>query len=427
MKKAIESEKVAELMMRPALVALENSEYKHGCPSYSDKDHLLVGVERVIQDKKSGRAWILHCHLTRGIKVMVRTFFKALESTRRTRMVKGVARQVRREVDRRRCTTAYDPLAAHSELDKFAVYASDGHSHSAASHEKAIGGKIRATNHIYTLNLRSHSMEHIALTEPAKGKKKEHELCALKRIGADALRMGEETGTKVIHAYDPAIIDYGQWYRWKQGYGIYMVTLEKSNSALGKTKDSPFDAADPRNTGILSDERVCSSKGYSLRRIRYRNPENGKVYTFITSEFTLPPGLIAFIYKLRWDVEKTFDQVKNTFGEKKAWGITSECKIQQAGFITLAHNLTLMLEGEIEEREGIRDEKVIERKAKRIERQARQAEEAGRIFNPLVSSVHRVTKRSAQFIGWLQACLEHKTCWREAMGQLRPLMEQYLW
>lgn len=427
MKKAIESEKVAELMMRPALAALENSKYKHDCPSYSDKDHLWVGVERVIQNKKSGRAWVLHCRLTRGIKILVRTFFKALESKRRMRMVKDVARQVKRVVDRRRCAGVHDPLAAHPELDKFAIYASDGHSHSAASHEKAIGGKIRAANHIYALNLRSHSMEHIALTEPAKGKKKEHELCALKRIGADALRMGEEPGTKVIHAYDPAIIDYGQWCRWKQGYGLYIVTLEKSNSALGKTKDRPFDVLDPRNTGVLSDERVCSSKGYALRRIRYRDPENGKTHTFITSEFTLPPGLIAFIYKLRWDVEKTFDQVKNIFGEKKAWGITAECKVQQAGFITLAHNLTLMLEGEIEEREGIRDEKVIKRKAKRIEKQARQTKKAGRIFNPLVSSVHRVTKRSAQFIGWLQACLEHKTCWREAMEQLRPIMEEYLW
>lgn len=427
MKKAIESEKVAELMMRPALEALENSQHSRECPNYPDGQHLWVGIERVIQDKRSGRAWLLHCRLARGIRVSVRNFFKSLESKRRMRMVMDVARRVRREVDRRRCATPHDPLAEHPELNGFAVYASDGHSHSAASHEKPIEGKIRAINHIYTLNLRSHSMEHIALTQPAKGKKKEHELCALKRAGGEGLRMGEATGIKVLHAYDPAIIDYHQWHRWKQGRGIYIVTLEKSNSALMKTRDVPFDANDPRNTGVLSDERVCSSKGFQLRRIRYRDPEKGKVYTFITSEFTLPPGLVAFVYKLRWDAEKTFDQVKNTFMEKKAWAITSEAKIQQAGFITLAHNLTLMLEGEIEEREGIRDEKVIQRKARRLEEQAQKTATAGRVFNPLVSGVRRVTKRSAQYIGWLQVCLEHKTCWREAMEQLRPLMKEYLW
>ena len=427
MKKAIESEKVAELMMRPALVALENSEYKHDCPSYSDKDHLWVGVERVIQDKKSGRAWLLHCRLARGIRVSVRNFFKALESKRRMRMVVDVSEVVRLEVDGRRCATPRDPLAKHSELDGFAVYASDGHSHSAASHEAPTGGKIRAINHIYSLNLRSHSMGHLALTEPAVGKKKEHEISTLKRIGGEALRMEEPRGIKVIHAYDPAVIDYPQWHRWKQGRGIYIVTMEKSNCALGKIKDLLFDAADPRNTGILSDEMVGNAKGILLRRIRYRDPETGKIFSYLTNEFTLPPGLLAFIYKLRWDVEKTFDQVKNTFGEKKAWATTTESKVQQAGFIALAHNLTLMLEDEIEEREGIRDEKVLKRKAERLKDQAKEVEASGGIFNPLVAGVRRVTKRSAQFIGWLRVCLEHKTCWREAMGLLRHLMGNYLY
>jgi len=32
----------------------------------------------------------------------------------------------------------------------------------------------------------------------------------------------------------------------------------------------------------------------------------------------LRPGLIAFLYKLRWDVEKVFDQLKNKLNEQKA-------------------------------------------------------------------------------------------------------------
>lgn len=125
-------------------------------------------------------------------------------------------------------------------------------------------------------------------------------------------------------------------------------------------------------------------------------------------------------------MEKCFDQVKNLFGEKKAWATSAESKIQQAGFIALAHNLVLMLEREIEEREGIRDTKVLERKEKRLKESADAATSAGRVFNPLVSGMHRVTKRSAQFIDWLQVCLDHRTCWRAAIEQLRPLMEKYL-
>ena len=190
--------------------------------------------------------------------------------------------------------------------------------------------------------------------------------------------------------------------------------------------ENSFDADDPRNTGIISDERVGNTKGTVLRRIRYRDPETGKIYRFITNEFTLPPGLIAFIYKLRWDVEKTFDQVKNLFGEKKAWATSAESKIQQAGFIALAHNLVLMLERKIATIEGVQDDKVIKRKEARIKKAALGAQKAGRTFNPLVAGVRRVTKRSAQFLIWLQACLEHGTYWGAAMIQIRPLMENYL-
>ena len=87
MKKAIESEKVAELLMRPALRALESSDLQRNCARYPDEEHLRVGIERVIQNRKSGRSWITWCRLTRGITVRVRTFFKALESSRRMHMV----------------------------------------------------------------------------------------------------------------------------------------------------------------------------------------------------------------------------------------------------------------------------------------------------------------------------------------------------
>jgi len=238
--------------------------------------------------------------------------------------------------------------------------------------------------------------------------------------------MGEKLGTKVIHPYDSAMVDYHQWHGWKQGSGIYIITLGKSNSAFEKVMDCPFDIDDPRDTGIVSDERLNTSKGYRIWRIRYCDPESGKIYSYLTTEFTLPPGLIAFIYKLRWDAEKTFDQLKNTFGETKAWATSEESKIQQAGFIALAHNLVLMLEREVEMHEGIRDEKVEKRKEARIEKAIAASALAGRVFNPLVSSVRRASKRSVQFIVWIQVCLEQQTSWSVAIEQLRPLMKAYL-
>ena len=427
MNNLIKTDTVRERFLQPMLEAFEQCELTRNCSEYSDRDHLMSGVQRVIQNHRSGRAWIQHCQLVLGIFAGVAVFFQALKSKRRMEMVVDVAERVRLECSCRYAgNPEHDPLAQHPELDRFSVYASDGHTHAAASHDKPVGGKIRPVNHIYSLCLRTHFMAHIDLTQPAKGKKKEHEISTLKRVGAKALRMREKTGTKVVHVYDPAIVDYQQWHRWKQGSGIYIITMEKSNSAFTSVKEREFDAGDKRNTGIVSDEIVLTSKGGRLRRIRYVDPETGKHFSFIANEFSLPPGLIAFLYKLRWDVEKTFDQVKNLFCEKKAWAGSAEAKCQQAAFITIAHNLTLMLEREIKTDEGIEDIKTMKRKARRIAQARAKSEAAGVKFNPLVEGVRRVSKRSAQFIRWLQSSLEHRTCWEHAIKQLRPLMEEYL-
>ena len=94
-----------------------------------------------------------------------------------------------------------------------------------------------------------------------------------------------------------------------------------------------------------------------MRPVTYKDPLTGKIYRFITNELTLPPGLIAFLYKLRWDIEKIFDQVKNKLLEQKAWAKSATAKTQQAHFITLAHNLMVLLNHQIETEEGIADEK----------------------------------------------------------------------
>jgi len=85
----------------------------------------------------------------------------------------------------------------------------------------------------------------------------------------------------------------------------------------------------------------------------------GKKYRFLTNEMTLPPGIIAFLYKLRWDIEKMFDQSKNKFHEKKAWAKSKNSKKQQAHFITIAHNLCILLERILQDEEGIVDQKSI--------------------------------------------------------------------
>lgn len=415
-----------ETFFAPLHDALGRSTKTRTCTDYPDRQHLESGVGRAIRPVVSGREWVQHVCMAFGLELSVSNFFAALRSDRRLGMAGEVAQDVRNQADGLIANRS-DPLAAHPELDGFAVYASDGHTHGASAHEKELYKKKRPVTHIYSLNLRTHTALPLALGEPQGFKLKEHEISTLKRIGGEALRMGEPKGVKVIHVYDPAIVDYRQWHRWKQGRGVYTLTREKENSALMKLGDHDWDRNDPRNIGVLSDEMVGPSNGYAMRRVVYEDPVTGTRYRFLTNEFTLPPGLIAFLYKLRWDVEKVFDQFKNKTCEKKAWAGSATAKKQQALFICLAHNLMRMLEVKLEREEGVVDRKAAAKRRTRMDGDVKKAHAAGRVPNPLVVNWTRATQRCLQFIRWLNRCLSDSTPWREAVDLLRPLMAQYLW
>ena len=108
---------------------------------------------------------------------------------------------------------------------------------------------------------------------------------------------------------------------------------------------------------------------------------------------TLPPGLIAFIYKKRWDIEKVFDQFKNKLMEKKAWAKSPNSKCVQAKFMALTHNLILLLERKIEVEEGISDIKIEKKKQQRINEDLKKIRKAGRKENPLVKKPYKAVQR----------------------------------
>ena len=410
----------------PVVLALSRAKNFRTCNEYTDQEHLNSGIERVLQSVASGRDWVQRLRLKLKLNLSVSNFFSSLRSPRRQKLVEEISADVRAQTDQNICYGQSDPLSVHPELNGFAVYASDGHSHKASAHEPPIKDKKRAVTHIYTCNLRSHSLAHTALTNAALTKKKEHEITTLKQIGGKALRMGEAKGIKVIQVYDPAVIDYNEWFKWKKGHGVYILTLEKSNSALQVTDQLEWAQNDERNAGVIQDERVNSSNNVVLRRVTYKDSITGKVYRFITNELTLPPGLIAFLYKVRWDIEKIFDQIKNKLIEQKAWAKSASAKIQQAHFITLAHNLMVQLNHELETEEAIVDEKSKRKATQRRAKEIKKAQTNGERVNSLVLAWQRVTQRCFQFIRWLRHCLENSTPWREALDLLRRLMQKYL-
>lgn len=411
---------------QPLLSIFDRSRCTRKCFQYEDAAHLKSGVARVVHPRYSGRGWVQSlCLYFSGTTFGVGNFFDALKSKRRLALVAKMDEALAKETDARVFDNSGDPFAEHKELEQFHIYATDGHTIGASAHELPIQGKKRAVNHIFSLSLRAHSLHYLDLCNAEGKQKKEHEIKKLKSLQIASLRMGAPKGTKVIHAYDPAIVDYLFWRKCKQN-GIYFITLQKANSALLKCGDMDYDRDDPRNTGVLANELVGTSNGTAIRRVVYNDAESGKTYMFLTAEMTLPPGLIAFLYKCRWDIEKVFDQNKNKLGEGKAWAQSATAKKQQAHFICMAHNLILLLSLKLEQEEGITDEKSRRHRASRKKHARKKAELNKQVINPLVGRLDRSTQRCLQFIRWLRVSLIKNLPYRQAVQELRPLMLRYL-
>jgi hypothetical protein len=228
---------------------------------------------------------------------------------------------------------------------------------------------------------------------------------ALKRQSIEDLRQGARKGRKVLFAWDRACLDYAQWESWKRQGGIYFITRTKKNLVLDLLDDLSVDYTDPINLGIISDQLVMSTCGNPLRRIECEDPATGKRYVFITNERTLSAGLLAQIYRLRWDVEKVFDQFKNDLNEQKAWATSPNAKIMQAHFLCITHNLMLLMERHLEVSFDIFNESEMRRRAKRSEERDALAVEGNRKVSFMYQHIQRHSKRSVKFIRSLRAFL----------------------
>jgi IS4 transposase len=41
-----------------------------------------------------------------------------------------------------------------------------------------------------------------------------------------------------------------------------------------------------------------------MYRVTYRDPHTSAELVFLTTDFTLSPGVVALLYRLRWKIEK---------------------------------------------------------------------------------------------------------------------------
>ena len=115
-------------------------------------------------------------------------------------------------------------------------------------------------------------------------------------------------------------------------HSAYFVTRTKKNLRFIRMYSTNVE----KSTGVLSDQ-IGKLEGYyslkyypdKLRKIKYYDEENDRIFEFLTNNFDLKAQEIALLYKYRWKVELFFKWIKQYLKIKSFWGTTPNAvKIQ---------------------------------------------------------------------------------------------------
>ena len=119
--------------------------------------------------------------------------------------------------------------------------------------------------------------------------------------------------------------------------GAFFVTRTKTNTQYGVIRKNKITAKT-----ILLDQVIsftgakASNYQEPLRLVRYKNPEDGKVYDYITNNIDLAASTIAAIYKSRWDIELFFKWIKQNLKVKTFYGRSENAVLIQIWTASIA-------------------------------------------------------------------------------------------
>lgn len=166
------------------------------------------------------------------------------------------------------------------------------------------------------------------------------------------LSPGKVNDAKVM---DKIPIEAGAFYLLDKGYvafeklhkyfhqkGAYFVTRARDNMTYEVIEYRPVD----KGSGVLSDETIRLTRYYSTRKypdtlrfVAYEDFETGKVYHFLTNNFSIEdPLTIAELYSKRWQIELFFKWIKQHLHINTFFGTSQNAVYTQIWIAVCAYN-----------------------------------------------------------------------------------------
>ena len=156
-----------------------------------------------------------------------------------------------------------------------------------------------------------------------------------------------------VNVLDILILEAGAFYIMDRGYldfsrlfnidqaGAFFVIRAKTKMVYRRQYSHSI-TAEEKSLGIRCDQTIVlagvnSKTDYpqQMRRIKYYDSKNNKMFNFLTNNFTIPALTVADLYRYRWQVELFFKLIKQHLRIKSFFG-TSENAVKSQIWIAVS-------------------------------------------------------------------------------------------
>jgi len=372
------------------------------CTDIPDEEFVFMGMCRVLSQSVSGRDF-LQFMLNEGVApIKTSTYFESMKSERRLKMLRDVSAAFSLHLNNELISNGVDYLGDFPELAGRPVVAGDGHTIEHAAHARRDKkGRLVPVSNIHLLNL--HTGIGLHFTDVQGDGSRRHEIKAFRDLvyKAQGLPLPDSNPTKrPILIYDRAIVDKIFWSRQKlmKVNGIDVITRKKESMKFLLQMPRMFNSDLDINKGVIKDYTVGADNAVSMRLIVYLNSEDGKTYEFLTTIEDLEPGLIAWLYLLRWKIEKMFDTFKNKLQEKKEWANGKTAQETQSRFCHMTRNLLVYIQHLLGVSFDITEKKLEKKRQGSLKKRVDKEAKKGKLLHPQCFSKRYLFQLSCQFI-----------------------------
>ena len=316
--------------------------WKLHCPKLPDIDFVLACIVRGFSKVDSGLDFLQHYEQVYGIKLCRSNWFNACSSPRRCQMLEAVSPFFQIVLKEHMASLGNNYLENLPGVERASVNAYDGHFMRRSVHsetEDKDATKTPTAGFIFGIDLSCGLLEPLKVV--SDGSRTQNEIPYFKEWYEKLFVERKISGMRIT-VYDRAMAEFKFWANEAKAER-YIVTRSKTSFRFDAKKILTWDKHDSINEGVLSDSMMSkkvSGRNAKFRVIKYYDPVHDHTYSFLTTlPTTVAPGVVAELYRRRWQIEKVFDNTKNDLKELKGWGKSKESLIVQMHVIAAVYNL----------------------------------------------------------------------------------------